>query len=81
MAMRSLKANTSVALVKWPSHVNGTLVEISLVYAKIPGYPGLWQLYNETTGVQLARPVDGGYLVYYDPFENTVFCDWDRLVE
>jgi hypothetical protein len=21
------------------------------------------------------------YLVYYDPVENTVFCDWDRLVE
>jgi hypothetical protein len=27
-----------------------------------PGYPGLWQLYDETTGVQLARPVDTQYL-------------------
>jgi len=42
--MRSLKTNTSVALVKWQSHANGTLVETpvgTLMYAKIPGYPGL----------------------------------------
>jgi hypothetical protein len=64
--MHSLGANTSVALVKWPSIANRMLVETHEVYARIPGYPGLWQLYNETTGVQLARPVDGGYLVYYD---------------
>jgi hypothetical protein len=25
--------------------------------------------------------VGGKYLVYYNPVENTVFCDWDRLVE
>jgi hypothetical protein len=23
----------------------------------------------------------GEYLVYYNPVENTVFCDWERLVE
>jgi hypothetical protein len=25
--------------------------------------------------------VGGKYLEYYNPVENTVFCDWDRLVE
>jgi len=25
--------------------------------------------------------VDGKYQVYYDPVENTAFCDWERLVE
>ena len=29
---------TCVALVKWQSHANGTLVETPVVYAKIPGY-------------------------------------------
>jgi len=36
--MHSLEAKTSVALVKWSSHANGTLVEAPVVYAKIPGY-------------------------------------------
>jgi len=56
-------------------------VETPIVYANITGYPELWQLYNETLGTHLAHPVGGKYLVYYNPVENTVFCDWERLVE
>jgi hypothetical protein len=52
-----------------------------VVIAEIAGYPELWQLYNETLKTHLARPVGGKYLVYYNVYENTVFCDWDRLVE
>ena len=48
--------------------------------AEIAGYPELWQLRNETLGLHLAKPVDGRYLVYYDVYENTVFCDWRRLL-
>jgi hypothetical protein len=56
-------------------------VEAPIVYANITSYPALWQLYNETLKMHLAHPVEGEYLVYYNPVENTVFCDWDRLVE
>jgi hypothetical protein len=56
-------------------------VETPIVYANISGYPGLWQLYNETLGTHLAHPVGGKYLVYYNPVENTVFCDWRRLLQ
>jgi hypothetical protein len=31
-------------------------------------------------GLHLAKPVDDEYLVYYNVYENTVFCDWKRLV-
>jgi hypothetical protein len=51
------------------------------VYTNILGFPELWKLYNETLKTRLAHPVGGEYLVYYDPVENTVFCDWERLVE
>jgi hypothetical protein len=36
---------------------------------------------NEALKTRLAHLVGGKYLVYYDPVENTVFCDWDRLVD
>jgi hypothetical protein len=54
----TLKVGSATGRIKWPSLTNETIVEAPIVYARIPGYPGLWQLYNETTGVQLARPVD-----------------------
>lgn len=73
--------NTATGRVKRPSLTNETIVEAPIVYANISGYPELWELYNETLGTHLARPVGGKYLVYYNPVENTVFCDWDRLVE
>gem|GEM_PF-6610843 len=41
---------------------------------RIPGYPGLWQLYNETLEAHLAKPLDCKYQVYFDPVENTIFC-------
>jgi hypothetical protein len=77
----TLQVGTATGRVKWPSLTRETLVETPIVYANISGYPGLWQLYNETLGTHLAHPVGGKYLVYYNPVENTVFCDWDRLVE
>ena len=51
--------------------------ETGVIYSFIPE---LWQLYNDTLGIHLAKPVDGKYQVYYDPVENTIFCDWERLV-
>jgi hypothetical protein len=75
-----LQPGTFVTLVKKPSLANGALVETPSG-RRIPGYPGLWQLYNETLEVHLAKPLDGKYQVYYHPVENTVFCDWERLVE
>jgi hypothetical protein len=77
----TLQVDTATGLVKWPSFTNETIVEAPIVYANISGYPGLWQLYNETLKTHLAHPVGGKYLVYYNPVENTVFCDWDRLVK
>jgi len=77
----TLEVATATFLVEWPSLTNETMVETPIVYANITGYPGLWQLYNDTLGIHLAKPVDGKYLVYYDPVENTAFCDWERLLE
>ena len=51
-----------------------------MVVAKVSSYPELWQLYNETLGLHLAKPLDNKFLVYYNPYENTVFSDWKRLV-
>jgi hypothetical protein len=76
----TLEVVTATGLVKWPSLTDETIVETPIVYANITGYPALWQLYNETLKTHLAHPVGGKYLVYYNPVENTVFCDWDRLV-
>jgi hypothetical protein len=57
------------------------MANATVVIAEIAGYPELWQLYNETLKTRLAQPVGGKYLVYYNPVKNTIFCDWDRLVE
>ena len=76
----TLEVDTATGLVKWPSLTNETIVEAPIVYANISGFPGLWQLYNETLKTHLAHPVGGKYLVYYNVYENTVFCDWERIV-
>ncbi|MCQ4450396.1 MAG: hypothetical protein NO110_06870, partial [Sulfolobales archaeon] len=68
----TLKVGSATGRIKWPFLTNETIVEAPIVYAKIPGYPGLWQLYNETAGVQLARPVDIGYLVILFAREHSV---------
>ena len=57
------------------------MADATVVIAEIASHPVLWQLYNETLKTHLAHPVGGKYLVYYNPVENTVFCDWERLVE
>jgi hypothetical protein len=77
----TLQVDTATGRVKWPSLTNETIVEAPIVYTNITSYPELWQLYNETLRTHLAHPVGGKYLVYYNPVENTVFCDWNRLVE
>jgi hypothetical protein len=77
----ALQIDTATGLVKWPSPTDETIVEDPIVYTNITSYPELWQLYNETLKTHLAHPVGGKYLVYYNPVENTVFCDWEILVE
>jgi hypothetical protein len=56
------------------------MADAAVVIAEIASHPALWQLYNETLGTRLAHPVGGKHLVYYNPVENTVFCNWERLV-
>jgi len=75
----ALQIDTATGLVKWPSLTDETIVEAPIVYTNITSYPELWQLYNETLKTHLAHPVGGKYLVYYNPVENTVFCDWRRV--
>jgi hypothetical protein len=77
----TLEVGTATGRVKWPSLTIETIVETLIVYTNISGYPGLWQLYNETLKTHLAHPVGDKYIVYYNPVENTVFCDGERLVE
>jgi hypothetical protein len=77
----TLEVNTTIGRVMWSSLTRETPVETPIVYANISSYPTLWQLYNETLKTHLARPVGDKYLVYYDLVENTVFCDWERLIE
>jgi len=75
-----LTVNTTTAQLMWPSLTSRAVVNATVVIAEIAGYPELWQLHNETLGLHLAKPVDDKYLVYYNVYENTVFCDWGRLV-
>jgi hypothetical protein len=56
-------------------------LEAPIVYANISGFPELWKLYNETLEMHLSHPVGGKYLVYYNPVENMMFCEWKKLVE
>jgi len=75
----SLTVNTTTVQLMWPSLTNRTVVNATVDMAEITSYPELWQLYNETLKTHLARPVGGKYLVYYNVYENTVFCDWKRI--
>jgi hypothetical protein len=63
-----------------PFLTNRTIVNAAVAIAEIADYPELWQLHNETLGLHLAKPVDNKYLVYFNVYENTVFCDWRRLL-
>ena len=72
--------NTTRVQLAWPSLSNETLINATIMYAEISNYPELWQLYNKTLEIHLAKPVDDKYLVYYNVCENTVFCDWRRVV-
>jgi len=76
----SLSVNTTRVQLAWPSLSNETLINATIMYAEISNYPELWQLYNKTLEIHLAKPVDDKYLVYYNVCENTVFCDWRRVV-
>jgi hypothetical protein len=60
--------------------INETMVNATVVIAEITSYPALWQLHNETLGLRLVKPIDDKHLVYYNIYENTVFCNWRRLV-
>jgi len=77
----SLRVNIISILLMWPSLTNETVVNATIIYAEISDYPELWQLHNETLEMYLAKPADNKYLVYYNIYENTVFCDWNRLVK
>jgi len=81
MTSYSLSVNTTRVQLAWPSLSNETLINATIMYAEISNYPELWQLYNKTLEIYLAKPVDDKYLVYYNVYENTVFCDWRRVVE
>jgi hypothetical protein len=77
----TLTVNITTVQLMWPSMTNKTLANVTVIIVEIAGYPELWQLYNETLETHLAHPVGDKYLVYYNTMENTVFCDWERLVE
>ena len=51
------------------------MVNAAVVIAEIASHSALWQPYNKTLGLHPVKPVDD------EVYENTVFCDWDRLVE
>jgi hypothetical protein len=58
-----------------PFLTNRTIVNAATAIAEIASYPELWQPHNETLGLHLAKPVDNKHLVYYNVYENIVFCD------
>ena len=80
MTSHSLVANTTTMQLMWPSLTSRTVVNATVVVAEITSYPALWQLHNETLGLHLAKPIDDKYLVYYNVYENTAFCDWKRIL-
>jgi len=51
------------------------MVNATVVIAEIASHPVLWQLYNKMLGLHPAKPVDNEYLVYYNVYENIVFCN------
>jgi hypothetical protein len=62
------------------SLTNKIMVNATVVIAEIASHPVLWQLYNKMLGLHPGKPVDNEYLVYYNVYENTVFCDWKRIL-
>lgn len=67
-------------LLAYPS-LGGPYVDAYATAARLGGYPELWELYSESKGLHYAEPADGGWLVYYNMYENTVFCDWRRVAK
>jgi hypothetical protein len=65
----------------WSSLTSRTIVNTTVVIAEIAGYPELWQLHNKTLGLYLAKSINNKYLVYYNVYENTIFCDWKRIIK
>ena len=49
--------------------------------ATIQSYPSLWNLYNETISAIYALPIDNGYKVFYNIYENSPFGGWRRVKE
>jgi len=70
ITQHSLTVNITSAQLMWPSLTNETIVNTTIIYTEISGYPELWQLHNETLGVYLAKPLDNKYIVYYNPYEK-----------
>jgi hypothetical protein len=76
----SLNASIKNFNLYWPSY-NSTAINATVCIAKISSYPKLWELYNETLGIVLAKPVDKGYAVFYNTYENSPFSEWRRVRE
>jgi len=66
----TLEVGTAAGQVKWLSLINEIILEAPRVYANISGFSELWKLYNETLKTRLAHPVEGEYLVYYNPWRT-----------
>jgi len=62
----------------YPSY-SGTAVRAYLAVALVGGYPQLWELYDVERDPRYAKPAGGGYLLCYNTYENSVFCDWRRV--
>jgi len=74
----SLESWTKNASMHWPSY-NGSTANTTICVAKISGYPSLWELYSMEKNIVYAKPVDGGYTVFYNIYENSPFGDWRRV--
>ena len=74
----SLESWTKNASMHWPSY-NGSTANTTICVAKISGYPSLWELYSKAKNIVYAKPVDGGYTVFYNIYENSPFGDWRRV--
>jgi len=76
----SLSVNITRVGLYYPTY-NVTLVNATVCIARIGSYPPLWSLYNTSTNSFYAKPIDSGYLVFYNAYENSVFGDWRRVKE
>jgi len=62
----------------YPSY-SGAAVRACLTVALVGGYPQLWELYDVERDLRYAKPANSGYLLCYNTYENSVFCDWRRV--